>query len=343
MPVASKLFISFDDVVKEFGVESKQLQEWVNDGKLRTYRFHHTMNFKRKDVQELLGGPAPGLPPDLESLLPKPIEDEWNDEKIFPLSVPPAEPSGSAARSPAAGEPAAACPKRDSETDELTAPVSTGQRLPAARSSNSGTADEDEEETFLEPLEGGKPAPIGAAAAGQSAQPGRPVRFRCWCGKHLKSDLKYVGQTVDCPRCGQALPVPSEEEARLLAMFPPGIHKYLKKLRRDQKAMKEEMAQLVTETKRLLEEGSTMDEDHPTDAIPTAAGEERLSQLEQKVKELERGIRAMSTDIAQLLKQNEETRFDIARLYDLMSRVAPVSAIPAKPIRQATAKAADGG
>jgi uncharacterized coiled-coil protein SlyX len=256
--------------------------------------------------------------------------------------VPPAESSGNAVQSPEAGEPAAARPRRDTETDERTSPVSTGQGHPAVCSSNSDSAEEDEEETFLEPLVGSGVPPVGTAAPGQKAQPGKPVRFRCWCGKHLKSDLKYIGQKVDCPRCGEALPVPSEEEAKFMALIPPGIHRYLKKIRREQKAMKEEMAQVTAQTRR-LEEGSTMDEDHPTDEIPTAAGEQRLSQLEQKVKELERGIRALSTDIAQLLKQNEETRFDIARLYDLMSRVAPVSAIPAKPIRQATDKVTDGG
>jgi len=111
---------------------------------------------------------------------------------------------------------------------------------------------------------------------------------------------------------------------------------YLKRIRKEQKRLREDLANAVADLAHLTE-GSRAEE-LPTDEVPTLDGEGRLGDVERQVKELERGIQSLSTDLTELLKQNEEARFDIARLYDLIGRVSPTSAIPAKPIHEAKAE-----
>jgi len=324
--VSKKTFISFDDAVAEYGLEPRQLRAWMRDGELRAFRFHNKTSFRRTEVEKLAGGSSSGLAPDLEDFLPKPVEDEWSGDRVFPLRVPRAGPANTA------------------ESDEPTTLSAAGPGRPPSRNPNSGPPEDDEEETFLEPLEDGEQegaAPDLTPPPPSKVKPGEVVRFRCWCGKRLKSDLEYVHQKVQCPRCGEKLDVPTEDEARLLGLLPSGIHVYLKRIRREQKRLREDLTNAVADLTHLTE-GSTAD-DLPTDEVPTLDGEGRLREVEHKVKELERGIQALSADIAQLLKQNEEVRFDIARLYDLISRVSPASTIPAKPIREAKAEAGEDG
>jgi RsiW-degrading membrane proteinase PrsW (M82 family) len=68
-------------------------------------------------------------------------------------------------------------------------------------------------------------SPAGCPKCGKSPAGPAPVedkiRFACSCGARLASTAKFAGRTIDCPSCGQAVPVPAASTAAETARAAP--------------------------------------------------------------------------------------------------------------------------
>ena len=339
--MSQRIFITFDDAVREFGLEPLQVQKWMNSGQLKAYNFHDTMNFKRGELERLRsGGGAAPLESGLQEFFSEPASPLPGAEQVVELRVPTGQDRGpaSAGPPPAPGIPATPPNTRiaDPEEDERTAPL--GSVL--------GTKpNEDDDETFLEPLLETEQVPSGPAP-GPPPLPVDPersdlIRFHCVCGKRLKSDRKYIDTVVLCPRCGQEQEVPAESQPRQSTGIPPEIDRHLSYLKSQQRGLGKEL-------RRLADRLARVDSGHEDDGNPPVGPAEGtdtrplMAELDRRANVLGKRIDEVAAQVAELLRQNEETRFDVARLYDLLSRLSPEASLPAQPIRDVTEESGSG-
>jgi len=337
--VSQRIFITFDDAVREFGLEPLQVQKWMNSGQLKAYNFHDTMNFKRGDLERLRGGGgASPLASGLEEFFPESANPLPGAEQVIKLRVSSDQASDPVPTGPpqAPGNPATPPNTRiaDPEEDERTAPRGSvlGQK-----------PDEDDEETFLEPLLGtaqvqapGPPPPAPA-----DSEKSDLIRFHCVCGKRLKSDRKYIGTQVLCPRCGQEQEVPGENQPRQSPGIPPEIERHLSYLKSQQRGIGKELRRLSDRLDR-VGSGPPGDESPPVSGAEGTDARPLMAELDHRANALGKRIDEVSAQVAELLRQNEETRFDVARLYDLLSRLSPGTSVPAQPIRDVTEESGSG-
>ena len=293
--MARKIFITFEEAVDEFGIEGEQLQEWMRGGKIRAFRFHDTMSFKRAEVEALKGGsPDSDTEPVLASKAP--AEPETESPQKFDIGDVVGDVQEQDLKVPGADELKVPSLK-DIEEDELTVPLSEFL--------SKSPAGDDDEETFLEPL--GKKKPKITKPPEQEEPPDSElIRFHCSCGKRLKSNQDYIGQSVLCPKCNKKLKVPAVGEPRR-EKTTPQAHPVLVKLLAKFKKLKGEVREISAKFGDL--------EQDPEDAAQRG--------LITRMGTLERQTREIAIELEALKKENQQIRFDIARLQDLMTRLQP--------------------
>ena len=338
--MSQRLFITFDDAVREFGLEPLQVQKWMNSGQLKAYNFHDTMNFKRGELERLCSGggaspPASGL----QDFFPESASPLPGAEQVIKLQVSSGQAAGPVSTWPPQGPENPATPPKpgiaDPEEDERTVPLGSilGEK-----------PDEDDEETFLEPLLGTEQVPVALVPGPPppaDAEKSDLIRFHCVCGKRLKSDRKYIDTIVLCPRCGQEQKVPGENRPRQATGIPPEIDRHLSYLKSQQRGLGKELRRLADRLDR-VGSGPVGDGSGPLSPAEGTDTRPLMAELDRRANVLGKRIDEVAAQVTELLRQNEETRFDVARLYDLLSRLSPDASLPAQPIRDVTGESGSG-
>jgi hypothetical protein len=288
--VAKKIFITFEEALDELGIEGKQLQAWMRGGQIRAFRFHNTMSFKRAEVEALKGG-SPILDP--ETLPPADPAVAASPSKLEIGDVVGDVPE-QALKVPTLGDLTIPSP-RELEEDELTLPLSEFLSKPSAS--------EDDEETFLEPM--GARKPIAARPPALAAPPDSElIRFHCDCGKRLKSNKEFIAKPVLCPKCNKKLKVPSVSEPRR-EKTAPQAHPALVKLLAKFKKLNGEVRKISAKF----------------DDLEQAPAGDAHRGLITRMGTLERQTQGIANELEALKKDNQQIRFDIARLQDLLERL----------------------
>ncbi|MDA0840258.1 MAG: hypothetical protein O3B01_20490 [Planctomycetota bacterium] len=296
--MAKKIFITFEEAIDEMGITGDQLQAWIRGGKIRAFRFHNTMSFKRDEIEALKGdcpnadgdpvapsgrpegGRAPSTPNlGIADVVGDILEQQLRVPSLKDLKIPSL---------------------KDAEEDELT--VSLSELLFKA------PAGDDDEETFLEPL-GTRNPMIESPPATVAPSDSDLIRFHCECGKRLKSNKEYIGKPVLCPRCLRKLKVPPVSESRREKTASP-VHPA--------------MVQIMAKLKKL--KGEVREISAKFDALEKAPEGVAHGGLINRMGSLEKQTQKMAKELEALRKENQQFRFDIARLQDLMTRLLPEAA-----------------
>ncbi|MDP6356777.1 MAG: hypothetical protein QF473_16830, partial [Planctomycetota bacterium] len=115
------------------------------------------------------------------------------------------------------------------------------------------------------------------------------------------------GQSVLCPKCNKKLKVPAVSEPRREKTTTPQAHPVLVKLLAKFKKLKGEVREISAKFGDL-------------EQIPEDAAQRGLI---TRMGTLERQTREIAVELEALKKENQQIRFDIARLQDLMARLQP--------------------
>ncbi|MBI2194461.1 MAG: hypothetical protein HYU36_20990 [Planctomycetes bacterium] len=165
----------------------------------------------------------------------------------------------------------------------------------------SGAAEDEDTEIDPHLLVAGKKDEAETRSGGpEKEQPSSVVRFHCGCGKHLRAERKFIGQKITCPRCKSVLEVPEKGDPPRPARRPRSP------------APRPE----VVEGHHGATEGPAPGGQHPR-------GDESADGIPLRLRQIEQAVESLQTELAAIRKHIEQTRFDIARLYDLIGRLKP--------------------
>ena len=327
--MSKKVFITFEEAVDEYDLDPLLLRKWMAEGELRGYRFHNTFSFKRDELDKVSGIQlnAPGV--DLDELFkPGTKGDAEDDEETVDqimreaFTDQPQEGEDEATSFESVGEDHIPVPPPIHGLEILAYDDEEALPPPDNYSQDDEGTPPHKDEEQPTPMTNSVPLtpeePLGHSSGDDDGQ--NFIRFSCKCGKRLKTKQEYIGQLVPCSRCGKEVKVPPESEVRPPVEQKSKTVNIIERFKRRQNQIDEKIKSLEA----ILEESRS----HAAQRAEGVSTGENLDSnavkpLKERIEEFDEKLESFVSRMEEIQKQNEQTKFDIARLYDLASRDRP--------------------